>query len=258
VCVIGTGAGGAAALARLAEQGIDAVAVEAGPHTTAAEFTQRELEMLPLLYQEAALRATADKAIGIMQGRGVGGSTLHNTGLVYPTPAGILDRWRREHAFPWDDASWQGYVDEVLRTLRATPIPPEQINPNNDALRRGCEALGWRYRVPLHNREECCGCGYCMLGCAYNRKLGASLTWLPRAVTAGARILADAPVTRIEGRAGMRRVVWRWCTRRWCSSPRGRWTPPRCCCAAASATRGWDADSGCTRRRWSRAFSPSR
>ncbi|MGI9179448.1 MAG: GMC family oxidoreductase N-terminal domain-containing protein [Longimicrobiaceae bacterium] len=207
VCVIGTGAGGAAALARLAEQGIEAVAVEAGPHTTAAEFTQRELEMLPLLYQEAALRATADKAIGIMQGRGVGGSTLHNTGLVYPTPVGILERWRREHAFPWDDASWQGYVDQVLRTLRATPIPPEQINPNNDALRRGCEALGWRYRVPLHNREECCGCGYCMLGCAYNRKLGASLTWLPRAVTAGARILADAPVTRIEGHAGMRRVV---------------------------------------------------
>nr|MBA2572455.1 hypothetical protein [Gemmatimonadota bacterium] len=53
VCVIGTGAGGAAALARLAEGGFTAVAVEAGGYSTAADYTQRELEMLPLLYQEA-------------------------------------------------------------------------------------------------------------------------------------------------------------------------------------------------------------
>lgn len=60
------------------------VAVEAGGYLTAADYTQQELEMLPLLYQDAGLRATADKAIGILQGKGVGGSTLHNTGLVYP------------------------------------------------------------------------------------------------------------------------------------------------------------------------------
>lgn len=206
VCVIGTGAGGAAALARLAGAR-DVVAVEAGSHARARDFTQRELEMLALLYQEAGLRATADKAIGILQGRGVGGSTLHNTGLVYPTPRGIAERWRREHGLPLDEADLERRTAAVLETLAAVPIPEARINANNAVLRRGAEALGWRCRVPLHNRVECCGCGYCMLGCAYNRKSNASLTYLPRAVAAGARVLADARAVRIEGRAGARRVV---------------------------------------------------
>jgi choline dehydrogenase-like flavoprotein len=207
VCVIGTGAGGAAALARLAERGVDVIAVEAGPYTTAKDFTQRELEMLPLLYREAGLRTTSNKAIAILQGTGVGGSTLHNTGLIYPTPEGIAERWRQEHGFPLDPQTLERYVAEAVGSLRSVPIPLDRINENNDALRRGAEALGWGYRIPLHNRLECLGCGYCMLGCAYNRKSNAALTYLPRAVAAGARILSDAPVTRIDGKAGARRVV---------------------------------------------------
>lgn len=206
-CVIGTGAGGAAALARLAERGIDVVAVEAGGHFTAADFTQRELDMLPRLFQGAGLRATSDKAIAILQGAGLGGSTLHNTGLVCPTPPGIAGRWRSEHGFPLEGMVLDRYLAEAMDALHAVPIPPERVNPSNEALRRGAQALGWQHRIALHNRSECCGCGYCMLGCAYNRKHNAALTFLPRAVAAGARILADARALRIEGRAGARRVV---------------------------------------------------
>ena len=213
VCVIGTGAGGAAAAARLAEAGVDVVALEAGGLFTSADATQRELEMLPRLFREAGLRATHDKGVSILQGTGVGGSTLHNTGLVWSPPPGILDRWRAEHAFPYDDATFQPYVDEARATLRANPIPESEINANNGALRRGVEALGWGYTIADHNRDECSGCGYCILGCAYNRKHNASLTWIPRAMAAGARIICDAPVDRIEGTAGARRVV--------CSDGRG-------------------------------------
>src|SRR5690606_13593625 len=60
--------------------------------------------------------------------------------------------------------------------------------------------------VPLHNRVECSGCGYCMLGCAYNRKTNAAFGYLPRAVAGGARILSGAQTVRIRGRAGDRRV----------------------------------------------------
>ncbi|HEX6938187.1 MAG TPA: GMC family oxidoreductase [Longimicrobiales bacterium] len=205
--VIGLGAGGAAALDRLAALGFDVVGVEAGGAPTAAEYNQRELDMLPLLYHEAGLRATADKAIAILQGRGVGGSTLHNTGLVYGPPAGIVQRWREEHGFPLGDVELDRHVACVLDTLRAVPIPEDRINRNNDVLRRGADRLGWRRRIALHNRVECSGCGYCMLGCAYNRKNNAALTYVPRALGRGARILADAAAERIEGAPGARRVV---------------------------------------------------
>ena len=206
-CVIGTGAGGAAALARLSELDIDAVAVEAGGYSRARHYNQRVLDMLPLLYREAGLRATRDKAIGILQGTGVGGSTLHNTGLVYETPSGILERWRQEHGFDCLDAELQPLLRRVFQVLGAVPIAESQINANNAALRRGADSLGWRYRIAHHNRVECSGCGYCMLGCAYNRKNNAALTWIPRAVAGGARILTDASATRIEGVTGRRRVI---------------------------------------------------
>ncbi|MBW3553958.1 MAG: GMC family oxidoreductase N-terminal domain-containing protein [Gemmatimonadetes bacterium] len=209
VCIIGTGAGGAAALARLAAAGVDVIAVEAGGLFTAADATQRELEMLPRLFRDAGLRTTADKGIGIMQGTGVGGSTLHNTGLVYDPPPGILDRWREEHAFPYDDGSFAALIRLVHETLQARPIPPSRVNANNDAIRRGADAMGWRWRRPDHNRDECSGCGYCVLGCAYNRKKNAALTWVPMAVAAGARVVCDAPAVRIDGRTGARRVLCR-------------------------------------------------
>src|SRR5690606_16130835 len=170
VCVIGTGAGGAAVLDRLASRGVDVVGIEAGGLATAADFDQRELSMLPLLYQDAGPRATADRAIAILQGRGVGGSTLHNTGLVVPPPAAILERWRREHGLPLDDAAMARSIAYAMDGLRAVPIPDSRINEHNDVLRRGADALGWRWRVSLHNRAECSGCGYCMIGCAYHPK----------------------------------------------------------------------------------------
>jgi choline dehydrogenase-like flavoprotein len=207
VCVIGTGAGGAAALARLAELGVTAVAVEGGSYSRADRFNQRELDMLPHLYQEAGLRATGDQAIGIMQGKGVGGSTLHNTGLVFPPPDAIVQRWRDEHGFPHDARELGARVAQVIAALHASPIPEAQINANNEALRRGADALGWSHTVAMHNRAACSACGYCMLGCAYNRKFNATINFLPRAVAAGASILADASVVRIEGAAGARRVL---------------------------------------------------
>lgn len=206
VCVIGTGAGGAAAVARLAQAGVDVLAVEGGPHTTAADFTQQELQMLPLLYQEGGLRATENKSIGILQGRGVGGSTLHNTGLVYGPPTGILSRWRNEHGLELNDADVIGYSQWARKMLGASDIPLDRINVNNDVLRRGAEALGWKYRVAQHNRVDCSGCGYCMLGCAYNRKNNAALSFLPDAVQNGARIMSDAQVRRIKRSAAKCRI----------------------------------------------------
>ena len=206
ICVIGTGAGGAAALAHLASIGIDTVGIEAGPLTTAADFTQQELEMLPLLYQQGGLRATANQSIGILQGRGVGGSTLHNTGLVYSPPPGIVERWRAEYGFEIPAVELEHRVEWIRSVLGATPVPLDQINRNNALLRAGAEALGWRYRIADHNRLACSGCGYCMLGCAYNRKNNAALTLIPAALAAGARLLSDARVVAVENAGESKRV----------------------------------------------------
>lgn len=196
--VIGAGAGGAAAFEELVRGGADAVLLDAGGAPGASQFNQRELDMMPLLYRDAGLRATADESIGILQGTGVGGSTLHNTGMVVPPPQGILGRWRAEHGLPWGDEMLRDEVAAVMAALAATPIPSHQINPLNMALRGGAEALGWSSFVPRHNRAECSGCGYCMIGCAYNRKHNAAFAFVAPAVAAGGRVLADARAVRVR------------------------------------------------------------
>src|SRR5580700_2946144 len=96
--VIGTGAGGGMALRELARAGLKVIALEAGGFHGPGDFTQREDEMLPLLFQDAGGRMTRDLAIRVLQGRGVGGSTIHNTNLCKRTPDEILDLWRDRYA----------------------------------------------------------------------------------------------------------------------------------------------------------------
>ncbi|MBE7218921.1 MAG: GMC family oxidoreductase, partial [Caulobacteraceae bacterium] len=80
--VIGTGAGGAPILARLAQAGCSVVALEAGPWWDPAEdFATDEAEQAKLFWTDERLSAGADAlAFGANNsGTGVGGSTLHWT-----------------------------------------------------------------------------------------------------------------------------------------------------------------------------------
>jgi choline dehydrogenase-like flavoprotein len=197
VCVIGTGAGGGAAACALAEGGKDVVLLEAGPHHTAADMDQREDSMLPKLFAEDGRRATVEGGIPILQGRCVGGSTTHNTGYIYRAPRGILERWRRE-GFEASDGEVDAMYRDLERSIGVVECREEDVNPHNEVVRRGARALGWRVRRADHNRAPgCSGCGYCILGCAYNRKLGSMLTFVPRAVARGARLVANAVAHRI-------------------------------------------------------------
>ena len=68
VCVIGTGAGGAVTAAVLAQAGLDVLMIEEGGYYTSADFTMREKDCVPRLYQEDGTRATADAGIALLQG----------------------------------------------------------------------------------------------------------------------------------------------------------------------------------------------
>ena len=59
------------------------------------DFKMREADAYPALYQESAARKTRDKAINILQGRTVGGSTTVNWTSSFRTPPGTLEYWRK-------------------------------------------------------------------------------------------------------------------------------------------------------------------
>ena len=92
--------------------------------------------MLPLLFQDGGGRTTDDLAIRVLQGRGVGGSTIHNTNLCKRTPDEILDLWRDRYGVVGRGPRGDGADFETIESdLSVTEIPAALRNPNNDALR---------------------------------------------------------------------------------------------------------------------------
>ena len=202
VCVVGSGAGGAAAARALAEAGIDVVVLEEGAHHTSADFDQREDTAIARLYRDGGRRTTWDGSLAIIQGCAVGGSTVHNTGMALRAPERVIERWRREHGFEGDSVEIDAAYRRAEEWLNAHPVPDDDVNLNNSLFAKGAAAAGLSSRRVIQARTQCSGCGYCTLGCAYDRKRSAVTALLPAACGGGARVIADARVERIRVVAG--------------------------------------------------------
>jgi choline dehydrogenase-like flavoprotein len=208
LCVVGSGPGGLAAATVAAEAGMRVVVLEAGDLVTPGMMNQREEEMLPRLLWLAGARTTQDRAVRILQGHGVGGSSLHNMNLCKRIPDLLLHRWHKERKLGrLDLAAWQGLYDEVERTLEVTAVPEAQWNRHNQLFRRGVEALGWRGGGLRHNRTGCVGSGFCEVGCAYDAKNNALKVFAPRFVAAGGTLLTRAQAIRVHHHSGQVRGV---------------------------------------------------
>jgi len=208
VCVIGSGAGGAVAAAELAAGGRRVVVLEQGPHLTSRDFNQREEDMLPLLFEEGGMRQTADGSVVVLQGRGVGGSTVHNLCYAFRTPDPILRVWREEHGLPGlTPEAMAPSFERVEKHLKVKQIREDELNALNRIVRSGSEKLGYSGFVTRHNREGCIGAGYCILGCSYDAKQSMLITYVPRAEGSGARLLAGARAERLIAERGRIRAV---------------------------------------------------
>jgi choline dehydrogenase-like flavoprotein len=210
VVVVGTGAGGAAAMYELARRGLSVVAIERGSWLRPHDMTQREEQMLPRIFAESGSRGTLDTNIVVLQGQGVGGSTLHNTNLCKRLPRAIVERWSSEFGVTLPGLDDDFDAVEALHGVR--PIPDDRVNANNAVLERGLRRLGYRGGRLWHNRDEKCrASGFCELGCPNDGKLNAARVLVEPSLAAGACILsearADEVITRGSKATGVRGVL---------------------------------------------------
>ena len=156
--------------------------------------------MLPRLFEEAGMRQTEDGSIIVLQGRCVGGSTVHNLCYAFRTPDPILRVWRDEHgaARAPRRRPMAPCFERVEHNLKVKQIREDEVNALNRLIRAGTEKLGWSGFVTKHNREACVQSGYCILGCSYDAKQSMLVTYVPRAASAGARIFSNARAERID------------------------------------------------------------
>ena len=204
VVIVGSGAGGAVAAAVLAEAGLEVIVLEAGPYLDRDSYPEQPIPALASLYRDGGSTVAIGRpAIPIPVGRAVGGTTVINSGTCFRAPEPVLDRWAAEHGIA-SAAELEPEFAEAEAMLDVRAVDPQRMGRNGQVLREGAEAMGVEHS-PLHrNAGGCHQCSSCPQGCRLDAKRAMHVTYLPRAVTAGARVRAGVEATEIifeRGRA---------------------------------------------------------
>jgi choline dehydrogenase-like flavoprotein len=197
VAIVGSGAGGAVAAATLAEAGLDVLVIEAGDHYNRDNYPTGRLEALSEMYREAGLTiAEGRPPIPVPVAKVVGGTTVINSGTCFRAPDSILESWRAEFGISWARDLDEDFA-EAEQFLRVTQLDPNWMGRNGQLAMEGAAALGLS-GGPIHrNAGSCVQCSSCPYGCAIDAKRGMHVSYLPRAVAAGARIRAGVEAQRV-------------------------------------------------------------
>ena len=206
VVVVGTGAGGAPMAAELAERGHAVVMIEEGQYHDRRDFTGHAIEMQRKLYRDmGATVAVGNCWIPIPVGKSVGGTTTINSGTCYRVPSRVLADWRDKfglHDFT-DDEMAQHY-EKVEAELRVEPARAQYLGGCARMIAKGCDTLGYRHQPLRRNAPDCDGKGVCCFGCPTDAKRSTNVSYVPRALRAGANVLTGLRVEDIlveQGRA---------------------------------------------------------
>ena len=226
VCIVGLGAAGGVLAYELSRAGLDVVAIEAGPFwNPASDFASDELHAHSLNWNDTRITSGQDplKFGHNNSGRGVGGGTVHFTGVFYrfhesdfklKSYYGVAEDWPIDY---WDLAPYYTKIEDQVKVSGPKYFPwgafngpypyPERdpISANAQTFRQGCDALGIKSTVaplailaaPYDGRPPCINRGFCNQGCLPNAKFSTLIQHVPQAIKFGAEILTDCMVTKI-------------------------------------------------------------
>jgi choline dehydrogenase-like flavoprotein len=224
--IVGTGAGGGTLACRLAEHGFSVVAFDAGPYWRPLEdFASDEHHQEKLYWTDERIVAGENPLqLGANNsGKSVGGSTVHFAMVSLR----FRPEWFKSRSLLGYGADWPldwremwRYYAEVESALKIAgpvrypwgpkrpryPYRPHELNAAALALAESAEALGidWSptplatLSAPRGRAHPCVYRGMCVIGCSTNAKQSVLVTWLPRALAAGAEIRDLAMAGRVE------------------------------------------------------------
>ena len=228
--IVGTGCGGGVLAAKLAEAGFSVVAFDAGPFwRPLSDFASDEREQDKLYWLDPRISGGDDPVeFGANNsGRAVGGSTVHFQMVALRfRPEWFASATQLGYGVDWpvDWRTMWRYYAEVERACSISgpvtypwgphrgryPYREHEVNAAGRVLARGAEAMGvpWTptplatVSAPRGKSPPCVYRGMCKIGCSTNAKQSVLVTFIPRALAAGAEIRDLAMVGRIDTEDG--------------------------------------------------------
>src|SRR4051812_42654509 len=199
VVVVGSGAGGGAIAAELAEGGRSVVLLEEGGYYGAKDFGLDPPTMIKKLYRNAGtavIRGTPN--IIFSEGRCVGGSTVINGAMSWRTPEKVLKRWEWEHGLTNLSAEkLDPFFSKVEQRVSVRPQDPESVGRDAELMIEGANKLGYRWVPAMRSQKHCCGSNNCAFGCPTDAKQSVLVTYVPRLLAAGGRLYAGCRAEKV-------------------------------------------------------------
>jgi choline dehydrogenase-like flavoprotein len=229
-CIIGSGAAGGVLAKELAQAGMSVVVLEAGEWLdTRQDFVNDELSMLGRFDWDDLRISDGNDALRLGRvntGRAVGGTTVHFTAVALrldpsdfrtESTDGVGVDW----PFSYDELA--PYYAEVEHTLPVSgprrsawpsgaPYPHGELpwSAKDHLIGTGLDKVGYHTEMtphaiatgPVDGRSACMYYGFCVDGCKSDAKGSVNVTYIPKAVVAGAEIRSGCFGIRIETEHG--------------------------------------------------------
>ena len=224
VVVIGSGFGGSVAALRLTEKGYRVLVLEAGSRFADQDFAKNSWNLKKYLYfprlgLRGIQRIDLLSNVLIMSGAGVGGGSLVYANTLYRPPTEFFNTgsWAGMRDWQNDLAPHYRTAERMLGVVQNPYFSPADLVLKRAAERGGygdsfrLTPVGVTFDVPADapggdphfggagpSRSACINCGECMTGCRHGAKNTLVKNYLYFAEKAGATVIPDTTVQRIE------------------------------------------------------------
>jgi choline dehydrogenase-like flavoprotein len=205
VVIVGSGASGAVVADTLSEAGLSVLVLEEGPWVShEAHGAMRPTESMRAVWRDGAFSAALGvgnaPVINVTMGRCIGGSSTVTGGVCFRTPPQVLDRWVHERGLQGlGEGDLARYFDSVEARSMVATTPDALRSRSTTLFGEGARAAwGVDLQPTRRNMRACDGCAQCNFGCPQHHKMSVDRTFLPRALSRGARVVSDCLVEHIE------------------------------------------------------------
>ncbi len=212
--VVGTGAGGASCAHVLSAAGYSVILLEEGSYLDTRTRPRHILASMSQAVRDFGTQTTSGTVpIPLLQGKCVGGSTAINCGIIWRMPEDVCQLWQNTYGLDdlLDEHAMERIYARLESDLGVTETPVHTWGGNGHAMAEACARLGLPGKPMRRNTPGCKGSARCLQGCPNAARQSMDVSYVPRALSQGARLYTQARVKRVliqQGRA--RGVKGRW------------------------------------------------
>ena len=203
VVVVGSGAGGATVATELALAGKRVIVLEEGREVRALDHgAMTQSQSLRHVWREGgmttAIGIDGAPTVNVTMGRVVGGSSMVTGGVCFRVNDEVLSRWSKDMGLAeLTPAGVDRYYGHVEKALDVEEVPSSMRSRSTTLFAEGAAKLGYPLEPMRRNTKGCDGCGRCNFGCPHGAKLSVDLSYLPRAIEAGASVWSECLIERV-------------------------------------------------------------